>query len=104
MPRHTFRVAVDMRNAVQEHVAAAIAQIDPRRFRQEPTYVAALAHAIEGVAYDGPEGKVSFASTVFDDRSPTAAEGWLGADLAITAEIEQGTNRVRKAILVQAKL
>jgi hypothetical protein len=104
MPRHTFRIGVEMRNAVQRYVAAAIARVDPRRYNQEATYVTALAHAMEGVAYDGPDGRVSFTSTVFDDRGPKSAESRLGADIAITAEIEQAANRVRKAILVQAKL
>jgi hypothetical protein len=104
MPRHTFPIPEDVRVAVRAHVSEAVASVDPRRFNQEANYVAALARAIEGVAYDGPNGKVSFTSTVFDDRGPKSAESRIGADIAITAEIVRGTTRVRKAILVQAKL
>ncbi len=104
MPRHTFPIPEDVRVAVRAHIAAVVARVDPRRFNQEATYVAALANAIEGVAYNGPNGKVSFTATAFDDRGPNSAESRIGADIAITAEIERGTTRVRKAILVQAKL
>src|SRR5437764_2764245 len=104
MPRHTFRIPPAMRIAVQKHVEDAVRGVDPRRFGQEAPYVAALAHAIEGVAYDGTEGKVLFSSTVFDDRGRNSAERRLGADLAITAEIEREASHIRKAILVQAKL
>jgi hypothetical protein len=104
MPRHTFPLRADVRDAVKKHVSVAIGRLDPSRFNQEANYVAALAHAVEGVAYDGPNGKVSFSSTVFDDRGRNSAESRLGADIAITADMEQEDRQIRKAILVQAKL
>ena len=103
MAKHGFRFQPEVRDAVRRHVAAAVASIDPRRYRQEHAYSTALAHALEGVPYSGPHGRVEFKSTVVDDRGRGAAEKWSGADLAITANVSYGGQQVRKAILVQAK-
>ncbi len=103
MPRHAFGFHRDVRQAVRRHVEKAIESVDHRRYRQEAAYTAALAHALEGVAYSGSHGRVEFQSTVMDDRGPGAAERWSGADLAITATITDGQSTVDKAILVQAK-
>ncbi len=45
-----------------------------------------------------------FTSTVVDDRGPNSAEHQYGADLVITASITGPGGRIRKAIMVQAKL
>lgn len=103
MPKHGFQFQPDVRDAVRRHVAAAVASVDPKRYRQEHAYSTALAHALEGVAYSGPYGRVEFRSTVVDDRGRGAAEKWSGADLAITAKVSEGGQQVNKAILVQAK-
>lgn len=104
MPRHHFRVPQDMRDAVQDHVRRAIEGVSPKRYRQESPYLTAVAHALEGTPYDGPSGKVTFTSTVFDDRGRNSAESRLGADLAITADITSGGVTIRKAVIFQAKL
>lgn len=104
MPRHTFKFPAHIRNAVTQHIANAIESVAPERYRQEPPYVAALAKAMEGTAYQGSDGSVVFSSTVIDDRGRNSAEHRFGADLAITAEISSPTDRIRKAIFIQAKL
>jgi len=93
-----------MRAAVQAHVQAALDKVSAKRFRQEPAYVTAVASQLEGTAYEGPEGKVVFTSTVFDDHGPGAAEFVIGADLAITATINHAGVVVNKAIIFQAKM
>ncbi len=104
MPRHAFSFPPLVREAVRNYVRKAVLSVNPSRFRQEAPYCAALAAKLEGIAYDGPEGKVAFTPTAVSDRGyQGAAEGWSGADLAITAEISHGEIEVRKAILVQAK-
>lgn len=103
MPRHAFRFPSEVRDAVRQHVDRAVQRINPNRFKQEAAYCAALAQALEGVAYDGRAGRVEFRSTVIADRGRGAAEGWTGADLAITAEISDHEKMVTKAILIQAK-
>jgi hypothetical protein len=104
MPRHTFRIPEAMRDAVQRYVERAISGVAPTRYRQEPQYLTAVAHALDGIAYEGEHGKVVFTSTIFDDRGANSAEKRLGADLAITAVIDSQGDRVRKAIIFQAKL
>jgi hypothetical protein len=89
---------------VTSHISSAIESVSPQRFRQEANYVAALARAIEGSAYHGPSGAVVFSSTVVDDRGRNSAEHQYGADLVITADITGPAGRIRKAIMVQAKL
>jgi hypothetical protein len=102
--RHAFSFPPHIRNAVRAHVQRAIAEVSPVRFQQEPAYTAALLGRLEGVAYDGPDGSVVFRATNVNSIGPGAAERWSGADLAITADIQQGNLAVSKAILAQAKL
>ncbi len=85
-------------------MSAAIGSIQPERYAQESPYLAALAHSLEGVVYDADDGFVQIKSTVVSDRGRGAAESWMGADLAITAHIEQGGAMIDKAILLQGKL
>lgn len=102
--RHTFRFPDHIKEAVRLHVRRAVLSVDPRRFRQEPAYTAALIHSLEGVAYDDPDGFVSLRATNVDSVGRGAAEGWSGADFGITATIRDGRRSIDKAILVQAKL
>jgi hypothetical protein len=104
MPRHTFRFDPEVQEAVKDHVRRGVEGTNPEKYLREPQYTAALARSLEGVAYDGPLGRVEFSSTVVDSNVPNSAEKWSGADLAITAEISKDRQRVRKAILVQAKM
>lgn len=103
MPHHSFRSPYELREAVKRYVRKAVEELSSQRFKQEPAYTAALAAKLDGVAYDGKHGKVTFQATVFDDRGRNAAEDRLGADFAITAEISDGRDQVRKAIIFQAK-
>lgn len=104
MPRHTFRFPAHIRNAVHQYVEKAIAGLEATRFRQEPNYTAALAHALQGTAYSSSDGSVMFTATPMDDRARKSAEHEFGADLAITADISGDSDRIRKAIMIQAKL
>ncbi len=81
-----------------------VRQIDPRRYNQESQYTVALIQRLEGIAYEGDEGFVSFKATAFDDRGRLSSESIIGADFAITAKVSDDATTVRKAILVQAKL
>ena len=102
--RHTFKFPNRVQAAVREHVQRAVAGVPRAQFRQEPAYIAALLTRLAGVAYRGPDGLVTFSATNVDSVGPGAAESWSGADLAITAIIEQNGRTLRKAILSQAKL
>ena len=102
--RHAFSFPPHIREDVREHVRQAISRVDPNRFRQEPDYIVALLAHLNGIAHDSADGFVEFKATNVDSVGPNAAEGWSGADLAITAEIRKGNLSVLKAILVQAKL
>ena len=103
MPRHAFSFHQDVRSDVRAYVASRVAQVDPQRYGQEHALVTAIFHSLEGVAYDGPFGRVEFRSTIVDDRGRGAAEHWSGADVAITALVSDGKSKVEKAILAQAK-
>ena len=102
--RHTFSFPSHVRDAVRTYVRRAIEGLDPLRFRQEPAYTAALLARLEGRAYSGPDGSITLRATVVNAIGRNSAEKWSGADLAITAEIEQAARQLRKAILAQAKL
>ena len=102
--RHAFRFPDHIKDAVRAHVRRAVMSVNPQRFRQEPAYTAALIHALEGDAYNERDGLVSLRSTNIDSIGPGAAEGWSGADFAITATIRDARRSIDKAILVQAKL
>lgn len=102
--RHSFSFPVQIRDAVRAYVQQAIDGLRPEGFEQEPAYTAALLGRLAGVAYEGPDGSVVLKTTNVNSIGRGAAERWSGADLAITADIQQGDLRVTKAILVQAKL
>jgi len=102
--RHTFRFPDHIKEAVRLHVRRAVLSVNPQRFRQEPAYVTALIHGLQGVAYQDDDGLVSFQTTGVDSVGRGSAEKWSGADLAITATVRQGFRSIDKAILVQAKL
>lgn len=102
--RHTFRFPPHIRRAVREHVERAVSDLSPKRYRQEPSYSAALAGRLEGTAYEGDDGFVLFQCTVVDDHGRGAAESWSGIDWIITAKITHGDTTIEKAILLQSKL
>jgi hypothetical protein len=104
MPRHAFKFPPEVVQAIRRHVTNAIDAVNPDRYHQEANYTAALVNRLEGTAYNGPHGSVTFQATVFDDRGKGSTESRLGADYAIIATVTDGHRTVRKAILVQVKL
>jgi hypothetical protein len=93
-----------VREAVRIHIRHAIEGLNPSRFRQEPAYTVALLARLEGIAYSGPDASVTLRATNVNSIARNSAERWSGADLAITADIEQRERKLEKAILAQAKL
>lgn len=104
MPRHSFRFSELVREQVKKYVFDKIIKTEPKRYNQESQYTVALIQNLEGIAYEGDEGFVSFRATAFDDRGQNSSESILGADFVITASISDNMTTIRKAILVQAKL
>ncbi|HRI05211.1 MAG TPA: hypothetical protein PLL77_15850 [Pyrinomonadaceae bacterium] len=104
MPRHNFSFPSKVRNAVREYIDRCVLSIDAKRFNQEPAYVVALIHSLEGIVYEDSDGYIKFTATNIDDRGKGAAEGWFGADFVLTATISNGEREIKKAICVQAKL
>lgn len=102
--KHTFKFPKHIRDVVKKYIKGKVDEVDPRRFNQEPAYVAALAAKLDGIIYNKRDGYVEIRSTVVDNIAPGAAESWSGADLAITAKISDGEKEVEKAILIQSKL
>jgi len=104
MPKHIFSFNHTVVAAVRQHISKAVDSVEPKRYGQEPAYIAALVHSLEGIVYEGPSGKIYFKSVVYSDRARNSAESIFGADVSITAEISDGHSFVRKAILVQSKM
>ena len=103
--RHAFKIPEPIRAAVKEHVRKALDEVPPERYNQESTYVSALLNRLASTKpiYDGPEGLVTFESTIVDDRGRGSAEHEFGADFAITATVSDTKVAIKKAILGQAK-
>lgn len=102
--RHAFRFPEHIRRALKKHIEKAISGTDMKSYLQEPAYTAALARSLEGTVYDGKDGYVRIKSTIVNAQGRGAAEKWSGADLAITASISEGSQGIRKAILIQSKI
>lgn len=102
--KHSFKFPEHIRNAVKKYIKSKVDAIDPQRFNQEPSYVAALAAKLDGIIYNKRDGYVEIQSTVVNNIGPGAAESWSGVDLAITAKISDRKKEVEKAILIQSKL
>lgn len=104
MPRHTFKFPQPVVKSIKQYVQSAIEVITPKRYQQEPNYTAALLGRLEGIAYEGEYGHVTFSATIFNDRGPNSAESKYGADHAIIATISNDLISIKKVILIQAKL
>lgn len=100
--REYFQWHEDVKEAVRKHIKKAY-NIRLDSYFQEPAYTAAFLGRLEGTAYDGKYGKVEFYSTIVADRGPKSAEKKWGTDFAIIAVLEQGSKRIKKAIIGQAK-
>ncbi len=46
--RHNFSFPPHIRHALKKFIDQCIRDIDPRRYKQEPAYTAALARSLEG--------------------------------------------------------
>src|SRR5947208_1688784 len=103
MGRLHFAWPTAVREEVRRHVMRAIERLDPSRYQQETAYVDALVGRLDGIAYQGPHGKVEFRGTILTDRGKSSAESEIGADFAITASLRDRRRSVEKGILVQAK-
>ncbi|MCP1478186.1 hypothetical protein [Pseudomonas chlororaphis] len=88
---------------VRKHVEGAYNRLDPKRFSQEPNYVAALFGRLDGVPFEKGRRRLEIISTLVNDHGPGAAESEFGADFSIAAEIHTNRGVVRKSILGQAK-
>ncbi len=102
--RHAFRFPENIRRALKKHIEEAISGTDMKSYHQEPAYIAALARSLEGIVYDGKNGHIEIKSTIVNAQGRGAAEKWSGADLAITASISEGSQGIRKAVLIQSKI
>jgi len=103
MPKHAFKFPSHIRMAVKSYVYNAYSKIDASRYEQESPYTTALATRLEGVVYDKSDGFIEFHSTIVNDRGKNSAESKYGADLAITAFIQDSKLEISKAILIQVK-
>jgi hypothetical protein len=104
MRRHAFSFPPHVREAVRIYVQRAIEGLDSTRYQQEPAYTAALLGRLDGTAYTGSDGSIILRATNVNSIARNSAESWSGADLAITAHIEQANRELQKAILAQCKL
>jgi len=101
--RFAFQLSENMKRAIRDRINSALGRIDLERYSQEPAYVTALISRLDGVVYDGPDGRVEIKGTIVEDRGAHSAESLWGADFAITAALTVGQHSVEKGILGQAK-
>ena len=64
---YRFDWSMEITEAVRHHVHRAVSRLEPDRYSQVPAYVAALIVRLNGVVYEGREGRVEIA--VFTDLS-----------------------------------
>lgn len=93
----------EMERALRMHVRDAVGRLDPKRYRHEAGFVAAVFAKLDDVIYKGVEGTLEIQSTIVTDRGRKSAESLYGADFGVTAIIERPSGRVEKAVLGQAK-
>jgi len=89
--------------ALSVHVSHAVERLDPRRYRQEASYVAALFARLDAIVYRGSNFTLELKSTVVCDRGPNSAESKWGADFGIVASIVSNDETAEKGVLGQAK-
>lgn len=96
----------EVKIVVRKYIENAFSSIDPKRFAQEPAYVAALMAKLDGLVWsDEEEGAfVIFRTTIVNDRGPKSAESRFGADFAITLDLQNDEDHITKATIGQAKL
>lgn len=96
-------VPTSIKDAMAKYIASAIERLDPARYDQEPNYVAALLGKLDGVVYDGADGRLELKCTSVNGIGPNAAEKKYGADFALIASVDYRGQLYEKAVLGQAK-
>lgn len=86
-----------------KYITDAIERLDPTRYNQEPNYVAALLGKLDGVVYDGEDGRFELKCTSVNGIGPNAAEKKYGADFVLIASVDYQGQSYEKAVLGQAK-
>jgi hypothetical protein len=102
-PEDQFELPDEIRWAVRKYIDDKWSRLRVAGYEQEPAYVAALIARLDGVAYDGPLGRIEFFGTIVADRGPNSAERKWGADFSITGNLKRGNYGIKKAVLGQAK-
>ncbi len=87
---------------LEHQLAKRIRELDFRRYGSEPNYNPALVAKLDGFSFAGHNFSVSLAGAA-TTNSEQGSEPPSGADLAISADIHQGKESKRKAVLVQCK-
>jgi hypothetical protein len=97
------RIPPAARRALRRRILSAVSRLDPLRYSQEPSYVAALFARLDDVVYRGHGLTIELQSTIVDDRGRGSAESKWGADFAIVARIRASHEDTEKGALGQAK-
>jgi len=96
-------VPTTIKDAMARYITSAIERLDPTRYDQEPNYVAALLGKLDGVVYEGVDGRFELKCTSINGIGPNAAETTYGADFALIASVHYQGQSYEKAVLGQAK-
>ncbi|WP_398494314.1 hypothetical protein [Variovorax sp.] len=96
-------VPTSIKDAMAKYITGAIERLDPTRYDQEPNYVAALLGKLDGVVYEGADGRFELKCTSVNGIGPNAAEKKFGADFALVAAVDYQGQTYEKAVLGQAK-
>ncbi|MEK4733073.1 MULTISPECIES: hypothetical protein [unclassified Paenibacillus] len=105
--KHAFSFPEYIRKTLKDYVNNAILKTLPEQNNQESHYTSTLLSNLRGTVINDDNYKIEFFGANIDDRGKNSAESKYGADLSIVAEIvdkENPAKRIKKAILIQAKL
>lgn len=98
-----INVPPSIKDAMANYITNALERLDPTRYEQEPNYVAALLGKLDGIVYDGSDGRFELKCTSVNGIGPRAAEKKYGADFALIASVYYQGQKYEKAVLGQAK-
>jgi hypothetical protein len=98
-----INMPTSMKDAMARYVTDALTRLNPTRYDQEPNFMAALLGKLDGVVYDGVDGRLELTCTSVNGIGPNAAEKRYGADFAFTASVQYQGQSYEKAVLGQAK-
>ncbi|MFA5858677.1 MAG: hypothetical protein WC955_06390 [Elusimicrobiota bacterium] len=89
---------------VKKHIRKAVSGVNAQRYFQESNYTSAIIARLDGTAYEGEFGNVTFRGTMVSGTGRKCAEKKYGADFAITAELTHINRETRKKVILgQAK-